>query len=46
MTTIPLTAAPAGQAHQNLDPGALLAALQWRYATKVFDPEQPISAEL
>ena len=46
MTAIPLTAAPAGQAHQNLDPGALLAALHWRYATKVFDPEQPISAEL
>ena len=46
MTDIPLTAAPAGQAHQNLDPGALLAALHWRYATKVFDPEQPISAEL
>jgi nitroreductase len=46
MTDTPLTAAPAGQAHQNLDPGALLAALHWRYATKVFDPEQPISAEL
>jgi nitroreductase len=46
MTDTPLTAAPAGQAHQTLDPGALLAALHWRYATKVFDSEQPISAEL
>jgi nitroreductase len=46
MTDTPLTAAPAGQAHQNLDPGALLAALHWRYATKVFDSEQPIRAEL
>lgn len=46
MTDIPLTAAPARQAHENLEPGALLAALHWRYATKMFDPEQPISAEL
>ncbi len=44
MTDLPISAAPAGQGHHNLTPGDLLAALHWRYATKVFDPEQPISA--
>ena len=46
MTDILLTESPAAQAHQNLEPAALLAALHWRYATKVFNPEQPISAEI